>query len=85
MSTVVHFWPYNTAQARSLAGTWPKCLVTQLKRQMLEPSGHQPRCSAAVVEIGFGMRRIFTEMAQQDPERNYLGIEVHPPGVGLIL
>lgn len=35
-----------------------------------------------VVEIGFGMGKSFTEMAEKDPLSNYLGIEVHPPGVG---
>ena len=28
------------------------------------------------------MGKSFIEMAQKDPLRNYLGIEVHPPGVG---
>ncbi|MDH2924951.1 tRNA (guanine-N(7)-)-methyltransferase [Nicoletella semolina] len=35
-----------------------------------------------VLEIGFGMGKSLVEMAQQNPERNYIGIEVHTPGVG---
>lgn len=35
-----------------------------------------------VLEIGFGMGRSLVEMAQQNPHRNYVGIEVHTPGVG---
>lgn len=35
-----------------------------------------------ILEIGFGMGRSLVEMAAQNPERNYLGIEVHTPGVG---
>ncbi|QLB13729.1 tRNA (guanine-N(7)-)-methyltransferase [Bisgaardia hudsonensis] len=35
-----------------------------------------------VLEIGFGMGKSLVEMAEQNPHKNYLGIEVHTPGVG---
>lgn len=35
-----------------------------------------------VVEIGFGMGTSLVQMAKENPELNYLGIEVHTPGVG---
>lgn len=35
-----------------------------------------------VLEIGFGMGKSLVDMAAQHPDRNYLGIEVHTPGVG---
>lgn len=35
-----------------------------------------------VLEIGFGMGKSLVEMARQNPDRNYIGIEVHTPGVG---
>lgn len=35
-----------------------------------------------IVEIGFGMGTSLVEMAAKHPELNYLGIEVHTPGVG---
>lgn len=35
-----------------------------------------------ILEIGFGMGRSLVEMAAANPDRNYLGIEVHTPGVG---
>lgn len=38
-----------------------------------------------VIEIGFGMGQSLLEMAQQHPEYDYLGIEVHRPGVGALL
>lgn len=37
------------------------------------------------VEIGFGMGDSLIEMAEGDPDRNFLGIEVHRPGVGHLL
>ncbi|MDD9157321.1 tRNA (guanosine(46)-N7)-methyltransferase TrmB [Aliivibrio sp. S4TY2] len=38
-----------------------------------------------VLEIGFGMGASLVEMAQNSPEKNFLGIEVHRPGVGACL
>lgn len=38
-----------------------------------------------VVEVGFGMGDSLLSMAQANPELNFLGIEVHPPGVGRLL
>lgn len=38
-----------------------------------------------VLEIGFGMGDSLLEMAQQSPEKNFLGIEVHLPGIGKTL
>lgn len=38
-----------------------------------------------VLEIGFGNGDSLVEMAKNDPERNYIGIEVHRPGVGHLL
>jgi tRNA (guanine-N7-)-methyltransferase len=37
------------------------------------------------LEIGFGNGESLAEMARRHPERNYLGIEVHRPGVGHLL
>ncbi len=38
-----------------------------------------------VLEIGFGMGASLVEMAKNAPEKNFLGIEVHSPGVGACL
>lgn len=38
-----------------------------------------------VFEIGFGMGASLFEMAQAHPEHNFIGVEVHRPGVGAIL
>ena len=40
-----------------------------------------PRC----LEIGFGMGDALLELARRHPERDYLGIEVYPPGIGHLL
>lgn len=38
-----------------------------------------------VVEVGFGMGDSLLEMAQAQPEIDFVGIEVHPPGVGRLI
>lgn len=38
-----------------------------------------------VIEIGFGMGKATALIAQQRPDINYIGIEVHKPGVGKLL
>ena len=43
------------------------------------------REAPVVLEIGFGMGQSLIEMAQNAPEKNFLGIEVHGPGVGACL
>ncbi len=37
------------------------------------------------LEIGFGMGGSLVEQAANNPDKNYLGIEVHRPGVGALL
>ena len=38
-----------------------------------------------VLEIGFGNGELLAELAERHPENDYLGIEVHRPGVGHLL
>jgi len=39
----------------------------------------------AIMEIGFGSGFATAEIAQVNPDKNYLGIEVHKPGIGRLL
>lgn len=41
--------------------------------------------SPVTIEIGFGMGRATAIIAAENPEKNYLGLEVHRPGVGRLL
>lgn len=43
------------------------------------------RSALKIVEIGFGMGETTAEIAQAHSENDYLGIEVHTPGVGSLL
>jgi tRNA (guanine-N7-)-methyltransferase len=43
------------------------------------------RAAPKILEIGFGMGETTARIAAQHPENDYLGIEVHTPGVGGLL
>lgn len=43
------------------------------------------REAPVVLEIGFGMGASLVTMAESNPQQNFLGIEVHSPGVGACL
>ena len=43
------------------------------------------RCAPVVLEIGCGMGESTIQIAQAHPATNYLGVEVHAPGVGALL
>ncbi|BBP42384.1 tRNA (guanosine(46)-N7)-methyltransferase TrmB [Thiosulfativibrio zosterae] len=43
------------------------------------------RTAPTILEIGFGMGASLAQMAEEHPENNYIGIEVHRPGVGALL
>ena len=64
-----------------------------LSGQFIIPFENKPMDYAAVfgsgapviVEIGFGMGTATAVIAKENPEKNYLGIEVHRPGIGRLL
>lgn len=43
------------------------------------------RSAPKVLEVGFGMGASLLEMAIAEPEKDFIGIEVHPPGVGRLI
>jgi tRNA (guanine-N7-)-methyltransferase len=72
------------AQQRALAELWPKYGIAFATRplEILTLFG----CTAPVtLEIGFGNGENLLALAAAHPERNFLGVEVHRPGVGRML
>jgi tRNA (guanine-N7-)-methyltransferase len=51
----------------------------------LDPATAFGRSAPLIVEIGFGMGEGTAQIAATHPENDYLGIEVHNPGVGSLL
>lgn len=72
------------SQKEALQRYWPQYgLTTQMGRlDFLQAFG---RCSEVVLEIGFGMGDSLLEMAQNHQVVDYIGVEVHRPGVGALL
>lgn len=71
-------------QQRALDSLWPKYGLT-LDSGALDYSAVFGNENPVWLEIGFGMGKSLAAMAEQLPERNFIGIEVHRPGVGALL
>lgn len=70
-------------QEFSLENHWPEYgLDTNLQHDFTDVFG---RDAPIVVEIGFGNGESLAKMALENPDKNYIGIEVHRPGVGHLL
>lgn len=73
----------TSAQARALKTLWP--LFGLPANRAFIPEEVFPRSAPLILEIGFGNGESLVQMATQYPRFNYLGIEVHLPGVGHLL
>lgn len=71
-------------QERAYASQWPRFGV-DYRAATVDPASLFGREAPLVVEIGYGMGASLLAMAQAEPEKNFLGIEVHLPGVGALL
>ena len=75
----------TTAQTRGLEEVYPRLGVTLKEGERLDLNALFGRKARRVVEIGFGMGASLLEQARQNPDTDFLGIEVHAPGVGKLL
>ena len=71
----------TASQQRALDELWPRYGL-DYSEDMLDFEAVFGRMAPVVVEIGFGNGETFVKQAVANPDRNYLGIEVHQPGVG---
>lgn len=71
-------------QARALSELWPRYGVDP-PAGALDPVRVFGRDAPVVLEIGFGNGDHLLARAQAEPDRNFLGVEVHRPGVGRLL
>jgi tRNA (guanine-N7-)-methyltransferase len=74
----------SNAQARALRELMPRYGIAFSKRplHLEEVFG---RRAPKILEIGFGMGETTAAIAAAHPEQDFLGIEVHTPGVGSLL
>lgn len=83
-SFVVRQGRMSPAQKRAIEQLYPRYGIDYAE-STIDPSALFGRHAPTIVEIGFGMGATTAEIAANQPEQNFLGIEVHPPGVGSLL
>lgn len=71
-------------QQRGLDQGWPK-FGLQLEDGLRDFDQVFGRSAPRTFEIGFGMGHSTLEMAAASPEQDFIGVEVHRPGVGALL
>lgn len=71
-------------QKLALEQVWPS-LGIDYRTTPVNPDSLFARPQPVTLEIGFGMGSSLIKLAQQHPEQNFIGIEVHSPGVGACL
>lgn len=73
------------AQERAFATLWPRFGVAWQPEHRLDLAALFGNDRAVCLEIGFGNGETLAALAEREPERNFLGIEVHRPGIGHLL
>jgi len=83
-SFVIRGGRMTTGQQKAYDNHWPDkgLTVEQGTPDFAQVFGRE---APLILEIGFGMGGSLLEMAKFEPEKNFIGIEVHLPGVGALL
>lgn len=71
----------TNGQAKALEQYW-NVMGLSHSNGLIDPKTLFDNGNPIVLEIGFGMGKSLVEMAKNAPELNFIGIEVHRPGVG---
>jgi tRNA (guanine-N7-)-methyltransferase len=83
-SFVVRAGRMGTGQTKALAELGPR-FVLPYAQTPIDPRAVYGRDAPLVLEIGFGMGDATAAIAAARPDTDFLGVEVHPPGVGALL
>ena len=63
---------------------WAKFGI-EFQESLLDLSASFEKSQPVVMEIGYGMGEATWQIAKSNPNTNYLGVEVHMPGVGKLM
>lgn len=74
----------SKGQERALTEFGPKFCI-DYQASLLDMDTAFGRTAPRILEIGFGMGAATAEIAAGMPEKDFLGVEVHTPGVGSLL
>ncbi|BFM13721.1 tRNA (guanosine(46)-N7)-methyltransferase TrmB [Simiduia litorea] len=83
-SYVIRAGRMTPAQHRAFEQQWSRYGLSLFSGQ-IDPAQLFGRTAPLVLEVGFGMGASLLAMAKAEPEKDFIGIEVHPPGVGRLL
>ncbi len=83
-SYVIRAGRMTDSQKKAFERWWPTYGLS-LHDGCIDPHQVFGRQAPLILEIGFGMGESLLEMAEAHPAENYIGIEVHPPGVGRLI
>ena len=83
-SYVVRAGRMTEAQRNAFDVSWP-IYGLKLADGTINTDAVFGRTGQKVLEIGFGMGTSLIEMALANPDTDFIGIEVHPPGVGTLM
>ena len=74
----------TAAQKRSYDSLSEKFIIPYEPKK-LDFAGIFGNDNPVIVEIGFGMGRATALIAWDNPDKNYIGLEIHKPGIGRLL
>ena len=74
----------STAQARAIEQVGPRFCIPYQKAA-IDARAAFGRTAPTIFEIGFGMGETTAAIATGMPEKNFIAVEVHTPGVGSLL
>jgi len=83
-SYVIRTGRITPGQQRALGEHWPRFGV-EFEPRVLELTQLFGRIAARTLEIGFGNGEHLLERALAQPEQDFIGVEVHRPGIGHLL
>ncbi len=83
-SYVIRAGRITDGQKKAFDQWWPQFGLSLFDGK-IEPLQVFKREAPLVVEVGFGMGDSLFAMAKAEPDKNFIGIEVHPPGVGRLI
>ncbi len=72
------------AQQNAFDAHWSR-FGLDYRPEQLDPAAIFPRVAPLVLEIGFGNGAQLLHAATNEPDKNFIGIEVHRPGVGRLM
>lgn len=83
-SYVIRGGRLTSSQQHALDNYWPRYGIADTSAA-LDSAKVFGRTAPLVMEIGFGMGDSLLHMAINNPDKNFIGVEVHRPGVGRLL